>query len=208
MKWPPLLMLTIGVVAGIAVGLMLAPWRATGEDVQIALWLEVVHRVLTSVGGLGTFVALIFVARQFNLLHTQSELVQKNTAAAMDAQLYARLDSFNKFVVEHDKEYDLLDVPLEKQAPEHRSKLHRMCDLGFTFFEEIFKHHMRYQLLETEDWEEWQQNMIHFFKKPYVRDYWKTVTGRYARSFQAFAGDLVARLGAERGSAERGSANA
>jgi heme A synthase len=126
MKWPPWLILTTGLVFGIAVGLMLAPWRATGENVKIPLWLEVMHRVLTSVGGLGTFVALIFVVRQFNLLRTQSELVQKNTAAAMDAQLYARLDSFNKFVVEHDKEYDLLDTPLEKQAPEHRSKLHRM----------------------------------------------------------------------------------
>ena len=47
------------------------------------------HRVCTSVGGLGTFVALIFVVRQFNLLRTQSELVQKNTMASMDGQLYA-----------------------------------------------------------------------------------------------------------------------
>src|ERR1700730_7482018 len=141
MKWPPLMFLIIGLVTGIVVGLMLAPWRTTGDNAQIPMWLEVVHRVLTSVGGLGTFVALIFVVRQFNLLHTQSELVQKNTVASMDAQLYARLDSFNKFIVEHDKEYDLLNMPLEKQAPEHRSKLHRMCDLGFTFFEEIFKHH-------------------------------------------------------------------
>jgi hypothetical protein len=200
MKWSSLLILTIGVISGISFGLMLAPWRTSGEGTQTAMWLEVVHRVLTSIGGLGPFVALIFVVRQSNLLHTQSELVQKNTRASMDAQLYSRLDSFNKFVVEHDKEYDLLDVPLEKQAPEHRSKLHRMCDLGFTFFEEIFKHHMRYQLLETEDWEEWQQNMVHFFSKAYVRDYWKMVTGRYARSFQAFAGELVVRLGAERGS--------
>jgi hypothetical protein len=35
------------------------------------------------------------VLRQFNLLRTQSELVQKNVVASMDAQLYARLDSFN-----------------------------------------------------------------------------------------------------------------
>src|SRR5437879_3354023 len=126
MKWPPWLMLTFGFVTGIAIGLMLAPWRMTGEDTRIPLWLQVLHRILTSVGGLGTFVALIFVVRQFNLLHTQSELVQKNTRASMDAQLYGRLDSFNKFIVEHDKEYDQLDVPLEKQPPEHRSKLHRM----------------------------------------------------------------------------------
>jgi hypothetical protein len=197
MKWPAWLILIFGLVLGVIIGLMLAPWRIGGDDGQPALWLEVLHRVLTSVGGLGTFVALLFVVRQFNLIRAQSDLVQKNTRASMDAQLYSRLDSFNKFVVEHDKEYDLLDVPLEKQAPEHSSKLHRMCDLGFTFFEEIYKHHQRYDLLETEDWEEWQQNMVHFFKKAYVRDYWKTVTSRYAKSFQAFAGDLVARLGGE-----------
>ncbi len=52
MKWPPWLILTIGFVAGIAIGLMLAPWRMTGQS-QTPLWLEVVHRILTSVGGLG-----------------------------------------------------------------------------------------------------------------------------------------------------------
>ena len=218
MKWPPWLMLTIGFVAGITIGLLL-PWRMNGDPMpdqgisaglraQPHVWLEVMHRVLTSVGGLGTFVALIFVIRQFHLLHTQSDLVQKNTRASMDAQLYARLDSFNKFVYEHYTDYDLLDVPMQKQAQEHRSKLHRMCDLGFTFFEEIFKHHVRYELVDTEDWEEWQQNMIHFFQKPYVRDYWKTVTGRYAKSFQAFAGELVARLGQEQAQLAKSAATA
>jgi len=208
MTWPPWLILTVGFVAGISIGLMLAPWRMAGEGGGTPLWLEVMHRVLTSVGGLGTFVALIFVIRQFHLLHTQSDLVQKNTRASMDAQLYERLDSFNKFVYEHPTEYDLLDVPMQKQAQEHRSKLHRMCDLGFTFFEEIFKHHVRYELVDTEDWEEWQQNMIHFFQKPYVRDYWKTVTGRYAKSFQAFAGELVARLGQEQAQLAKSAATA
>jgi hypothetical protein len=49
--------------------------------------------------------------------------------------------------------------------------------------------HVRYDLLATEDWEEWQQNLAHFFSKPYVRGYWPTVAGRYARSFRAF-GDV------------------
>ena len=33
----------------------------------------------------------------------------------------------------------------------------------------IFKHHVRLKLLETEDWDEWQQNMLHFSRKPYVQ---------------------------------------
>src|SRR5947209_4823007 len=101
MKWSSLTLLTIGGVLGIPLGLMLAPLGTTEDTAKVALWLEVVHRVCTSVGGLGTFVALLFVVRQFNLLRTQTELVQKNTAASMDGQLYARLDSFNKFIVEH-----------------------------------------------------------------------------------------------------------
>jgi hypothetical protein len=194
MKWSFPLSLAIGLVIGLSFGLMLTPLIASENDAKIAMWVEVVHRVCTSVGGLGTFVALIFVVRQFNLLHTQSELVQKNTMALMDGQLYSRLDSFNKFIVEHYKEYALLDHSFERDAsPDDRPKLHHLCDLGFTFFEEIFKHHIRYKLLDTEDWEEWQQNMAHFFSKPYVRGYWKTVAGRYARSFQTFANDLVAR---------------
>lgn len=56
-------------------------------------------------GGLGTFAALIYVIRQFNLLGTQSSLMQKNIRASLDGQLYARLDSFNKFIVDHDAEY-------------------------------------------------------------------------------------------------------
>jgi hypothetical protein len=194
MKRSSLLTLAAGVVVGLSLGLVLTPLVAAEEHLTVAMWLEVVHRVCTSVGGLGTFVALLFVVRQFNLLRTQSELVQKNTRASMDGQVYARLDSFNRFIVEHDKEYELLNRPYEGGEPtDHRYRVHHLCDLGFTFYEEIYKHHVRYGLLETEDWDEWQQNMAHFFSKPYVRGYWPTIAGRYARSFQAFANDLLAR---------------
>jgi hypothetical protein len=193
MKGSYLLMLAAGVTTGILVGLVLPAFGTT--DYQIAAWLEVAHRICTSVGGLGTFVALIFVVRQFNLLRTQSDLVQKNTMASLDGQLYTRLDSFNKFIVEHHQEYEQLDKPFETgESADHRSKLHHLCDLGFTFYEEIYKHHVRYRMLDTEDWEEWQQNMAHFFGKPYVRGYWRAVRVRFAKSFQAFADDLVARV--------------
>ena len=86
-----LLILVAGIIIGLSFGLMLTPIIAHEERVTIALWLEVVHRVCTSIGGLGTFVAIIFVVRQFNLLHTQSELVQRNTMATLDGQLYSRL---------------------------------------------------------------------------------------------------------------------
>lgn len=180
------------IVLGMALGLMLNPLTGVQNERQVAVWLEVVHRVCTGVGGLGTFVALIIVLRQFYLLQAQTELVQKNIVASMDAQLYARLDSFNRFVFEHHREYDLLDQPYTQlESLDLRSKLHRMCELGFTFFEEIFKHHVRLQLLETEDWNEWEQNLLHFFSKPYVRGYWKTVAQRYAKSFQALANEHV-----------------
>jgi hypothetical protein len=78
MKWFSPMSLAIGLVLGLSVGLMLTPWIATENDVKVAMWLEVVQRVCTSVGGLGTFVALIIVIQQFTLLRTQSELVQKN----------------------------------------------------------------------------------------------------------------------------------
>jgi hypothetical protein len=67
-----------------------------------------------------------------------------------------------------------------------------LCDLGFTFYEQVCKHHYRYGLLETEDWEEWQPNMAHFFGKAYVRGYWQDARDRYAKSFQDYADRLVA----------------
>ena len=147
--------LAIGVVIGLSMGLMLTSSIASENDVKVAMWLEVVHRVCTSVGGLGTFVALIIVLAQFYLLRTQSELVQKNIVASMDSQLYARLDSFNRFIVEHHKQYAMLDEPFEQHASHvDRPQLHHLCEMGFTFYEEIYKHHVRYKLLETEDWEE------------------------------------------------------
>lgn len=192
----PILTLLFGVVLGVAVGLLLDPLTGAGDRGQVALWVEVFHRVGTGLGGLGTFVALVVVLRQFNLLRDQSALVQKNIVASMDSQLYARLDSFNRFVFEHSKEYDALDQPyLADEPPELRSKLHRMCELGFTFFEEIFKHHSRLKLLETEDWDEWVQNMNHFFTKPYARGYWGRIAGRYSLSFQVLANELVGKLG-------------
>lgn len=202
MKWSSSpMMLTLGIVFGLSLGLMVQPLHRTSDGVvNVAMWLEVVHRLCTSIGGLGTFVALIIVVQQFYLLRTQSDLVQKNIVASMAGQLYGRLDSFNKFIVEHHKEYALLDQPFEREtSPEDRPKLHHLCDLGFTFFEEIYKHHVRYRLLDTEDWEEWQQNMVYFFGKPYVRGYWNTVFGRYAGSFRTFANDLVAKILAKQG---------
>jgi hypothetical protein len=188
-----LIYVTLGLAVGLPLGFVLASSAGGGHETPP--WLDVVHKVCTSIGGLGTFIALIIVIRQFNLLRAQSDLVQKNVVASLDGQLYARLDSFNKFIVEHDKEYELLNQPYPlEESPERRSKLHHLCDLGFTFYEEIYKHHVRYQLLDTEDWNEWQENMLHFFGKPYVRGYWKHVAGRYAQSFQRFASGLAAKM--------------
>jgi hypothetical protein len=63
MKRSSLMMLALGAVIGLSFGLMLTPLMAAEQDGKIALWLEVVHRVCTSVSGLGTFVALVFVVR-------------------------------------------------------------------------------------------------------------------------------------------------
>jgi hypothetical protein len=192
------LMTAAGVfLIGLSVGLVVTALGTDAGDSRMALWLEVAQRICTSVGGLGTCIALIFLILQLKLLRTQSELVQKNIMASINGQLYARLDSFNKFIVDHDQEYERLSQPFRGDEPsDHRPRLHHLCDLGFTFYEEIYKHHVRYDLLDTEDWEEWQQGMAHFFSKPYVRGYWETAAVRYAKSFQVFAGALVAKLGA------------
>lgn len=190
-----MVVLAFGVLFGIAIGFTLAPWTGGEGRGSVAPWRKVAHRVATAIGGLGSFAALVVVLRQFRLLRAQSELVQKNIAASTDAQLYVRLDSFNRFVFEHSQEYDLLDKPYRQaESPEQRSKLHRMCEHGFTFFEEIFKHHVRQKLQETGDWDEWQQNMIHFFRKPYVRGYWRAIAGRYAKCFQALVGEVIGTL--------------
>jgi len=196
MRVGSLLILVVGTTAGVVAGFLAAslPWASQHQP---PVWLEVVQRVCTSVGGLGTLAALLYVVRQFNLLREQSDLVQRNVRASLDAQLYARLDSFNRFVVEHDAEYEMLDGPFGKAAEGHKARLHHLCDLGFTFYEQVFKHHVRYDLLDTEDWERWQQHMDHFFAKPYVRGYWQVVRPRYARSFQEFAQVLVVRTGTE-----------
>ena len=194
-KYPSLAVLAACLAPGIALGLLLNPMVWHGHDLTSAHWLDVAHKVCTGIGGLGTIVTLIIVMRQFQLLRSQSELVQKNIIASMDAQLYARLDSFNRFVFEHFQEYDLLDSAYQPKDPSpQRSKLHRMCELGFAFFEEIHTHHRRLKMLETEDWDKWEQNMIHFFKKPYVNGYWNTVSERYARSFQLPVGELTGKI--------------
>ena len=53
MKWSSSMYLAIGLVVGLSLGLMLTPLVTSENDAKIALWLEVVHRVCTSVGGLG-----------------------------------------------------------------------------------------------------------------------------------------------------------
>lgn len=182
-----------GAVLGVAVGLMANPLLTTSETAQVAPWLEIAHRVCTSVGGLGTLAALIFMVRQFHLLRLQTQLLQKNVLASMENALYARLDYFNRFIVDHHEIYDLLNTPFDRQeVPDQRAKLHHLCDLGFTFYEEIFKHYTRYKVLSAEDWTEWHANMQHFFGKPYARGYWRLVSARYTRSFQQFVDDMYA----------------
>lgn len=180
--------LAVGMVVGAAV----VHTSDRADLLGVPTWLEMVHRICTSVGGLGTVAALIFVVRQFNLLRQQTDLVQKNIASTFAAELYRRLDSFNRFIVDHHDAYELLEVPYNQtERAEMRSQLHHLCDLGFTFYEEIFKQRQRYGLLTAEDWNEWQHHMRHFFRKPYVAGYWNEVAHRYAQSFQDFTRSML-----------------
>lgn len=186
------LLVACGVILGLVCGLAMTPTVTVDGIPHVAIWLETTNRICTSFSGLGTLVALIFVVRQFKLLRLQTELLQKNVVASMDSVLYNRLDSFNRFIVEHHKIYDLLNTQVNGQEPpEQKAKLHHLCDLGFTFYEEIFKHHTRYRLLHSEDWDEWKANLQHFFNKPYVRGYWKHVSTRYTQSFQKFIDETI-----------------
>jgi hypothetical protein len=191
-----LLLVAAGLVVGVLAGWFLAASQAWAAGEGVPVWLEVVQRVCTSVGGLGTFAALVFVVRQFTLLRDQSDLVQKNIRASLDGQLYARLDSFNKFVVEHAGEYERLGRPFgPDEPPDDRPRLHHLCGLGLSFYEEVYKYHVRYDLLETEDWEEWRQNLLYFVGKPYVRGYWEATRPRYAESFRRYLDGLLAGAG-------------
>lgn len=178
---------------GIILGLIVTgSWATTGAGRELPPWVEVFHRIGTGVGGLGTLAALLYVVRQFNLLRQQSELLQKNVLASLDSQLYARLDSFNRLIVEHETEYELLDsLSIGEERDGHRAGLHHLCDLAFSFFEQVYKCHTRYGLLDDADWEEWQQRMAYFFGKNYVGGYWRMVRARYASSFRDFADRLV-----------------
>jgi hypothetical protein len=55
MKESFLLVFAAGAMIGLSVGLSLAPFIFTTQHVALAMWMEVTHRVCTSVGGLGTF---------------------------------------------------------------------------------------------------------------------------------------------------------
>jgi hypothetical protein len=137
--------------------------------------------------------------RQFHLLRLQTNLVQNNIKASLDAQLYTRLDSFNRFVFEHHSEYDRLNMAYSPdEKTDENSKLHRMCELGYTIFEETFQHHQRYGLLAHEDWEKWKQNIRHFFRKPYVMGYWNSVSIRYAERFQRFVATMIGEMAASK----------
>jgi|GEM_PF-2161037 len=192
MKSSSLLLVSGGILLGLAAGLMMTPIVAVDGVPHVSIWLETVNRICTSISGLGTLVAVIFVVRQFKLLRLQTDLLQKNVAASMDSAVYNRLDSFNRFIVEHHRIYDLLNTHQNGNEPaDQKANLHHLCDLGFTFYEEIFKHNSRYQLLHSEDWDEWKAKLQHFFEKPYVEGYWKSVSHRYSHSFQKFILEMI-----------------
>lgn len=192
MKSSSFLLVGCGITLGLTAGLMMSPVVTVDEVPHVSIWLETVNRVCTSVSGLGTLVALIFVVRQFKLFRQQTDLLEKNVTASMDSALYNRLDSFNRFIVEHHRIYESLSIHESGHEPaDQKANLHHFCDLGFTFYEEIFKHNTRYRLLHSEDWDEWKANLQHFFEKPYVRGYWKSVSHRYSHSFQKFIIEMI-----------------
>ena len=88
----------------------------------------------------------------------------------------------------------LLDKSYEPDAPlDHEYKLDPLCRLGFMVYEGIYKHCVTDRFSDTETWTNWQRNMACFFSKTYVRGYWESVSGGYAKSFQTFVTDLVAK---------------
>jgi hypothetical protein len=181
-------------VAGVLLGFPVAASLAPGEARDIPLGVEIFHRLCTGVGGLGTVAALFYVVRQFRLLSQQSELLQNNVLASMDGQLYGRLDAFNRLIVEHEAEYEMLDtLRVGVEQPGHRAGLHHLCDLGFSIYEQVHKLHTRFGLLDSADWDEWRQKMSYFFRKTYVSDYWGVVRERYSQAFRDFADTLITR---------------
>lgn len=186
----------IGAVGAVLGFLVATSFPVSGQLRDIPVWVEIFHRICTGVGGLGTLAALLYVVRQFNLFHQQSELLQKNVLASLDGQLYGRLDSFNRLIVEHDVEYEMLDsLRVGAEQPGQRAGLHHLCDLGFSLFEQVYKLHARFGLMDATDWEEWRQRMVYFFSKSYVRGYWSAVRARYALSFRDFADGLASAVG-------------
>lgn len=184
--------LATGWVVGLSVGLMMTPLVTSNDEPHIALWLQIVNQVSSSASSLATLVALIFVVRQFKLATHQSELLRKNINASMDNVLYARLDSFNRFIVEHHTIYEMLNsTEFGEEPANERARLHHLCDLAFSFYEEVFKHHSRYQFLHPEDRDEWNSQMQHFFGKRYVQGYWEQVSLRYSRSFQSVVSEML-----------------
>jgi hypothetical protein len=178
LRW--LLISGLTLAAGAFVGYLLASSPAQIATDKVPAWLEVLQRVCTSVGGLGTFAALIYVIRQ-------NDLMRRNILASIDGQLYARLDSFSKLIVDHDEDYQMLAQPFGQDVPTaRRARLHRLCELAFTIYEQVYKLRFRYGLESKEDWQEWQQNLAHFFQKPYVQGYWRQVRDRYAARFRQF----------------------
>ena len=181
-----------GVVLGLALATFLPATEHVAESRPLPLWVEIFHRICTGVGGAGTFIALLYVIRQFALLRTQSELMQKNVLASLDGQLYNRLDSLNRLIVEHHAEYDLLsEIQFGDEQHDCRAGLHHICDTAFSFYEQIFKLFTRYALMDSGDWAEWQQRMVYFFGKGYVPGYWRKVRLRYDRRFREFADQLA-----------------
>jgi hypothetical protein len=106
-----LLALGLGLAVGAVGGYLFVASPTQAEGCQVSAWLEVAQRVCNSVGGLGSFASLLFVVGQFHLFAVQNTLMQKNIRAALDAQLYARLESFNRYALEHGADHEMLRRP-------------------------------------------------------------------------------------------------
>src|SRR5262245_8932843 len=61
MRRSSLTILVFGIVLGIVIGLLFDPLVTAEDHGQVASWLEVLHRITTSMGGVGNFAGLIIV---------------------------------------------------------------------------------------------------------------------------------------------------
>ena len=119
----------------------------------------------------------------------------KNSKSQAFSRIGGRLQSINNIMIEKADVYmEISKTPeevLESVDKVTEMKMQILMDMVLSYFREIYYQHNRYDQIDKEQWQGWQESIHRILSKPYAKWYWEKKSNGYPKKFVDFVNSLL-----------------